>query len=147
MHAELWIPQDMARANELYLKAGGLGCVDAYFNLGVVYGTGNGVEIDEKKAKHYYELAAMNGYVAARHNLSNVEGQDGNHERAMKHFMLAARAGLKGSLDTVKEGYMHGLVTKEEYAKTLREYQKSQDEMKSEARDKALAARNERMGS
>ena len=31
------------------------------------------------------------------------------------------------------------------YANTLREYQKSQDEMKSETRDKALAACNERM--
>ena len=34
---------------------------------------------------------------------------------------------------------MAGHVTKEEYAKTLREYQKSQDEMKSDMRDKAAA--------
>ena len=34
---------------------------------------------------------------------------------------------------------MDGYVTKEEYANTLREYQKSQDEMKSDARDKAKA--------
>ena len=41
---------------------------------------------------------------------------------------------------------MAGHVTKEQYANTLREYQKSQDEMKSDARDKAWAARNVRMG-
>ena len=35
--------------------------------------------------------------------------------------MLAAKAGDKLSLDKVKEGYMHGHVTKEEYAQTLRE--------------------------
>ena len=60
--------------------------------------------------------------------------------------MIAARTGDKESLDTVKEGYVAGHVTKDQYANTLREYQKSQDEMKSDARDKALAARNQRMG-
>ena len=42
----------------------------------------------------------------------------------------------------VKYGYTEGHVTKEDYANTLREYQKSQDEMKSKARDKAQAFRN-----
>ena len=32
---------------------------------------------------------------------------------------------------------MNGIVTKEEYANTLRAYQKIQDEMKSDQRDKA----------
>ena len=30
---------------------------------------GRGVEVDKKKAKYYYELAAMNGDVQARYNL------------------------------------------------------------------------------
>ena len=136
------LPQDRAKANELFLKAGELGCALAYFNLGNNYDNGRGVEINEKKAEHYYGLAAMNGSVKARNNLGCLEGQAGNHQRAMKHFIISARAGHKLSLDTVKEGYMAGHVTKEEYANTLRGYQQSQDEMKSEARDKALAARN-----
>ena len=37
----------------------------------------------------------------------------------------------------IKQGFMGGVVTKDEYANTLRAYQKSKDEMKSEARDKA----------
>ena len=142
------MPQDWAKANELYLKAGELGCAMAYSNLGNSYLAGTGVEIDKKKAKHYYELAAMNGSVQARHNLGCSEGTTGNHERAMKHLMISASAGLKESLDAVKKGYryMNGYVTKDQYANTLREYQNSQDEMKSDTRDKALAARNERMG-
>ena len=64
----------------------------------------------------------------------HTEGQDGTHHRAMKHYVISARAGCKDSLDSVKKGYMAGHVTKEEYANTLREYQKSQDEMKSDAR-------------
>ena len=133
------LPQDRAKASDLYLKAGELGCAAACFNLGHSYERGRGVEIDKKKAKHYYELAAMNGIVKARNNLGALEGETGNHQRAFKHFIIAASSGNKPSLDNVKEGYMHGLVTKEEYANTLREYQKSQDEMKSDARDKALA--------
>ena len=127
------------KANELYLKAGELGSAGAYFNLGIHYDNGEGVEIDMKKAKHFFELAAVNGHVKARHNLGCMEGQAGNHQRAMKHFAISACVGCKESLDSVKGGFMHGLVTKDEYANTLREYQKSQDEMKSDARDKAQA--------
>ena len=48
------LPQDHTKANELYLKGGELGCAGAYFNLGVGYQLGQGVENDTKKAKHYY---------------------------------------------------------------------------------------------
>ena len=130
-------PLDLIKANEFFLKAGELGCVEAYCNLGFSYDNGRGVEMDKKKAKHYYELAAMNGNVKARHNLGCLEGEAGNIARSKKHFILAARAGWKKSLDKVKDGYSSGIVTKDEYANTLREYQKIQDEMKSDTREKA----------
>ena len=133
------MPQDMAKANELYLKAGELGCAVAYYNLGNSYYNGNGVDVDEKKAKHYFELSAMNGDVDARYNVAGMEGRAGNYDRAYKHFVLSARAGHKDSLDAVKEGFMDGIVTKDEYANTLRAYQKIRDEMKSGDRDKAEA--------
>ena len=80
----------------------------------------------------------MGGDVYARHNLGCAEVEAGNHhQRAYKHFILAARAGYKQSLDAVKLGFMNGIVTKDEYAQTLRAYQKSHYEMKSEMRDKA----------
>ena len=131
------IPQDWARANKLYLKAGVLGHASAYYNLGNAYRLGRGVEIDTKKEKHYYELAVMNGDIKARHNIGCSEGTAGNHHRAMKHLLIAARAGYGESLENVKQGFMNGYVTKDQYANTLREYQKSQYEVKSEARDKA----------
>ena len=140
------MPQDWAKAIELWLKAGELGCAGAYFNLGIAYRFGNGVEVDKKKAKYFYELAAMKGDVQARNNLGCMEGQAGNHQRAMNHFKLAAKAGHANALDMVKEGYMAGHVTKEEYANVLREYQKSQDEMNSEARDEAAARHQIRHG-
>ena len=53
-------------------------------------------------------------------------------------FMVAARAGDNKSLDKVKQGFMRGFVTKDEYGNALRAYQKRQDELKSDARDEAL---------
>ena len=129
------IPQDMTKANECYLKAGELGCAGAYYNLGNSQLVGRGVEIDRKKAIHHYELAAMIGHVKARHNLGCLEG--GNEQRAYKHYLISARSGMKESVDAVKEGYMAGFVTKDEYADTLRAYHEKQKEMKSDARDKA----------
>ena len=135
------MPQDWSRANELWLRAGGLGCAVAYCNLGNSYDDGRGVEVDKKKAKHYWELAAMNGDLHARHNLGCVEVDAGNNNRACKHFILSARAGFKMSLDAVKEGFMKGVITKDGYANILRAYHQRHDEMKSDDRDKAASFR------
>ena len=131
------MPQDFEEASELFLKAGELGCAEAYCNLGVSYDSGMGVEVDKKKAKHYYELAAMNGNVNARFNLGCMEGQAGNHHRAYAHFILSAKAGDNKSLDAVKKGFIDGVMTKDGYANILRAHQQRQDEMKSDDRDKA----------
>ena len=138
------MPQDRSKANELCLKAGELGNAKAYFNLAVNYDNGMGVDINTKKAKHYWELAAMNGSLHARHNLGAVELEDCNYQRAFKHYILPAKAGHDNSLGAVKQGFMNGDVTKDEYANTLREYQNSQDEVKSKARDKARAIRGQK---
>ena len=66
-----------------------------------------------------------------------MEVDAGNYNRAYKHFILAAKAGHKKSLDAVKGGFMGGIVIKDEYANTLRTYQERCNEMKSEDRDKA----------
>jgi len=69
----LGLPLNFGKAIEFYLKAGELGCADAYFNLGLSYERGRGAaEKDEKKATHFYELAAMNGSISARHNLGCI---------------------------------------------------------------------------
>ena len=129
--------QDRAKANELLLKAGELGCGDAYNNLANSYYNGLGVELDKKKAKHFYEHAAMKGHVSARYNLGIFDMQAGNAERATKHFIIAARTGHKESLNSVQRGFTSGFVTKKDYENTLRAYQKRIDETRSAARDEA----------
>lgn len=133
------LPQDMSKSNELCLKAGELGCADAYYDLGITYTKGHGVNVDMKKSKHYLELAAMNGHVFARYGLGRMEylerKEAGNEHRAYKHFMIAAKSGYKLSLDLVKIGFRAGHITKDEYESALRAYHKSQADMKSQARD------------
>ena len=131
--------QDWSKARELWLRAGELGCHEGYYNLGVAYKNGRGVEVDKMKARHYWELAAMSGNIAARHFLGSMEVRADNLHRAMKHYILSATAGHEESLDRVKKGFIHGIVTKDEYANTLRAYQERHDEMKSEDRDNVIA--------
>ena len=134
------LPQDLQKANELYLKAGKLGCAVSYYNLGISYLYGDRVQADRKKAKHYFELAAIGGHVLARHNSGCLEGDTGNERRAMKHFMISAKGGCEQSLDFVKQGFMENKVSKVEYANTLRAYHERQREMKSDQREKAKAS-------
>jgi len=66
----LGLPRDHRKAIELLLKAGELGFAKGYYGLGNSYYNGDGVVRDVEKAKYYFELAAMNGHIKARHNLA-----------------------------------------------------------------------------
>jgi len=130
------LPQDYEKAIELYSKAAELGSLRADYNLAVLYMKGQVTEQDMDKAIHHYEQAAIGGHEVARYILGMLEEEDGNLDRAMKHFVIAAKSGEERSLKKVGEGYKDGHVTKDEYASTLRAYQHSCDEMKSEDRSK-----------
>jgi len=132
-------PQNMDKAMELYNRAGELGHPRAYNNLGAIYMNGWGVEVDKMKAWYYLELAAMGGYVMARHNLGLREQNKGNMDRALKHYMIAAKSGYKDSFESIKELYSIGHATKDEYTKASRANQEYLDEIKSEQRDEAAA--------
>jgi len=133
------LPQDHNKALELYHRAGKLGVATAYNYIGACYNNGEGVEVDKKKAVHYYELAAMKGNLTARDNLGNIEGHAGNHNRALKHFMIAVKGGSNDSLETIRKMVTIGLATKDDYATALESYQVYLDEIKSNQRDEAAA--------
>ena len=133
---------DLAKAIELYQRASDLGSAGAHYNLGSTYFHGlGGVHVDTEKAIHHYQMAAMMGNINARCTLGSVEEMDGNRHRAFRHFMIAARCGHDHALETVKKGFMEGDVTKEDFEKTLRQHKASQDEIKSDQRDRGRAAR------
>lgn len=134
---ELGLQEDMSKALELWNKAADLGSCMAHYSLGIMYNIADGVERDLDKAIHHWKLAAMGGHEMARQHLGTSEIQSGNIDRAIKHFMIAARSGEKDSLKIVGDGYKAKQVTKDEYASTLRAYQETNDGMKSKQRDKA----------
>ncbi len=126
-----------------YTRAAELGDASAHYNLSIMYQLGEGVEKDKKKAVYHTEEAAIGGHPDARHNLGCYEGKNGRHERAMKHFIIAAKLGFNDSLDEVKEGFVDGIVSKEDYAAALRGHQATVDATKSKQREEAESRRAE----
>ena len=135
--------QNYNKALELLHRAGELGSVEAYYNIGTFHFNGIGVEIDEKKAKHYYELAAMKGCAAARYALGILEQREGNMDRAVKHWMIAAQGGKANSLNMIQQLYTNGDATKDDYTAALQGYQEYLIEIKSAGRDEAAAFSDE----
>jgi len=133
------LPQNYAKALELWHRAAELGSSDAYYNIGIAYDSGLGVERDEKKANHYYELAAIRGDPYARHNLGAYEARAGNMDRALKHWMIATKDGDSNSLQNIKDLYIVGNATKDDYEKALCCYELCVNVIKNDQRDKAAA--------
>ena len=134
------LPQDYTKALELWHRAAALGFAISYSCIGYAYASGRGVEVDQKKAIHYFELAAMGGDETARHNLGFLEHKSGNTDKALKHHMIAIRDGYAKSLEKIKQLYSNGHATKEDYMTALRSYQAYLSEIKSKQRDEAAAA-------
>ena len=136
-HGNLGLQKDVGKGVELYAEAAELGSIEALFNLGVAYSTGQGVEEDEAKSIRLYEKAAMLGHVDSRYQLGNHEGRKGSHDRAVRHFLISAKMGHKKSLEMIKNVFMGGDATKEQYAQALKGYQDAVEEMKSHDREEA----------
>ncbi len=124
-------------AFQYYKKAAELGSVEAHYNLSISYGEGKGVEKDIKKKIYHLEEAAIGGNPNARYNLANHEGRNGREDRAYRHLIIAANLGCDNALDKVKEGFVHGLVSKEDYEAALRGHQTAVDATKSQQREEA----------
>ena len=129
--------KDALRAVELWTEAAELGSDRACCALGRAYHCGDGVEQDEARGVRYFEKAAMLGNVDARHILGRLECQNGNWDRAVRHFLIAAKMGDKDSLEDIKRLFAEGDATKSQHAEALEGYQDALEEMKSPAREEA----------
>ena len=134
---------DYVKALQYYTKASELGDagagVDAHACLGTLYYKGQGVEKDMKKAVYHLEEAAIGGHPQARVLLADCEEGKDRLERAVKHVIIAANLGCDVSLQCIKDLFVAGVVSKEEYAAALRGHQTAVDATKSAEREKAEA--------
>ena len=130
---------DYEGAFEYFAKAATLGDAIAHYHLSWLYNEGKGVEKDKKKELYHMEEAAIGGFPEARYNLGAMEWNNGRKERAIKHYIIAAKLGHDESLEKVKEAYQDGLVSKDDFASTLRAHKAAVDAMKSPSREAADA--------
>eukprot|EP00577_Skeletonema_sp_RCC1716_P020426 CAMPEP_0113429262 /NCGR_PEP_ID=MMETSP0013_2-20120614/32349_1 /TAXON_ID=2843 ORGANISM="Skeletonema costatum, Strain 1716" /NCGR_SAMPLE_ID=MMETSP0013_2 /ASSEMBLY_ACC=CAM_ASM_000158 /LENGTH=303 /DNA_ID=CAMNT_0000317959 /DNA_START=31 /DNA_END=942 /DNA_ORIENTATION=- /assembly_acc=CAM_ASM_000158 len=128
---------DYKSAFKYFSKAAGLGDAEAHYLLSVMYRKGDNVEKDEKKEVYHLEEAAIGGHPYARHNLGCREWENGRMDRAIKHYIIAAKLGHDRSLEVVKKNYTNGYVSKEDFAAALRAHQAAVDATKSPQREAA----------
>eukprot|EP00984_Skeletonema_dohrnii_P037014 scaffold38615_cov155-Skeletonema_dohrnii-CCMP3373.AAC.4 len=105
---------DYETAFEYWTKATGLRDVGSHYNLSLLYKKGLGVEKDKKNQLHHLEAAAIGGDHVERNDLAIVEWNNGKHERAIKHWIIAATLGDDNAAKYLRERYVGGLVCKED---------------------------------
>ena len=123
-----------------------MGNLDGHYNLAILYEKGKGVERYKKKEIYHLEEAAIGGHVGARFNLGANEWNSGRDERAIKHFIIAAKQGYDDALEQVKLSFLDRIVSKEDYETALRGHHAAVDATKSTQREEAETARREGSG-
>lgn len=132
---------DYKGAFECWTKAVELGSVQAHYQLSIMYQLGEGVKRDKKKEVHHLEQAAIGGHAAARFNLGCTEYKKSNIERAVRHFVIAAKLGDDKSLEAIELFYQNGMIRFGDLAATRRAHQASVDATKTPQREEAVANR------
>ncbi len=137
---------DCTAAFDYFTKAADLGDAEAHYRLSLMYYLGQGVATDGKKQRHHLTEAAIGGHPGARQNLACLEGQDGRYDRAAKHFIIGAKLGFDDSLESVKNLYKDGVVSKEDFTAALRGHKAAIEATKSPQREEADKIRASRRG-
>ena len=129
---------EYSSAIEYWTKAADLGYAEAHYQLADLCRDVEGVEKkDVRKEIYHLEEAAIGGHPKARNNLGCIEGSNGNIERAVKHWIIAATQGDDHATEALMEGFRKGLVKKEDLASALRSHQAAVDATKSPQRKAA----------
>ena len=82
------------------------------------------------------------GHEKARYNLGWIEFELNRVDRAIKHWIISASSGHGGSMPEIQRAFERGLVKSYVYEQTLKAYDVSCAEMRSEARDVAARFRD-----
>lgn len=132
------IQKNEEKASKLFHQASDLGSVQALSLLGTLYFDGTFPTDDPEKGAHFAAEAAKKGDVVSRFNLYVNELRKGNTDLAIRHLSLAARAGHEKAMKEMWKYFYKGVISKDRLEKTLREYQNSCKEMKSDDRERFM---------
>jgi TPR repeat protein len=113
--------QDYATELRLTRPLAAKGNARAQFNLGVMYGTGQGVAQDYQEAIRWYRLAAAQGNADAQDNLgmmySRGRGVAQDDKEAVRWFRLAAAQGYADAQYKLSVMYVNGDGVSEDYVR------------------------------
>jgi len=115
------IGKNLAWARDLVQKAAELNHPEAHYKLGQIYGK-DGPLHDEMKSFHHFEEAAILGDLEARFELAFFESARLKTDRAVKHLMIASKAGHLKSLLGLKTYLDKGELTNEQYEESKSGY-------------------------
>ena len=92
---------DYAAALAQWQDLADTGDANACYGMGLLYGNGFGVDMNDELALKFYGLAAAEGHAEAQYNLGvmhqNGWGVPPDEEEGMKWFRLAAEQGINGA--------------------------------------------------
>ena len=128
---------DFSRAFEWYTKAAELGDAKAHYKLALMYRNGEGVQKDDGKYIYHLEEAAIGGHPLARYDLGVYESNNGNIERAVKHWIIAATLESDLSTKELMTKFREGSVSKEDLDVALSAHKAAVDATKSPQREEA----------
>ena len=121
-----------------FTKAVALGDVESHYYLSEMYGQGLGFEKDEKKQLHHLECAVIGGSVFSRYRLGCLEEKNCRRlDRALQHWMIAAKLGCGESMTALTKASEAGVVSKENFVAVLGAHNAAVDAMKSEQREES----------
>ncbi len=92
---------DYATALSEWQELADAGDTDASYGMGLLYGNGFGVDMNDELALKYYGVAAANGHAEAQYSLGimhqNGWGVPLDEEEGIKWYLLAAEQGVVGA--------------------------------------------------
>ncbi len=135
------IPQDTARASELYRQAADMGYARSQYNLGVLYQRGEGIPKDTylKDAAVWYRKAAEQGHADAQNNLGVLlqrgDGVPKDIKEAAMWYQKAATEGNAAAQDNLGSLFRRGEGVPKDLKEAARWYRMAADQGYAAAQD------------
>jgi TPR repeat protein len=139
--------KDDLRALDCWIRAVELGSPAACTGIGQHFYESR-VAADKERAALFERIGALRGDIIARYNIGCTEYNAGNHEIGIRHWKIAAEAGLQESLNALRNIYNANgkepgkeFITSEYMDFAERACHEAQMEVKSEEREKHSGAK------
>jgi TPR repeat protein len=138
---EMGLKQDKEEGLKWYHRAVEAGSGASAGILGTVYHEGDDVDKDDDKALEYFQKAAdlIQSNIPTFTLISRFHMSIGEIEESMLNLRKAVMCGMSDDwlFEMLRNCFILGFITKDEYAYTLREHQTAYNEMESKSRERA----------